>query len=118
MVETGELLAGSGYPTSAEERLALCQRAFDRAFRPGGVMRQTHAIIATGSVEQFSRQVVAPTQVIHGSADRLLRLASGKRIAKLIRGARLEVIEGLGHDLPRGVLPRFADSIAANAGRA
>ncbi len=118
MVKTSELLSGSGYPTSAEERLALCERAFDRSFRPGGVMRQTHAIIATGSIEQFSRQVVAPTHVIHGSADRLLRLVSGRRIAKVIRGARLEVIEGLGHDLPRGVLPKFADSIAANAGRA
>ena len=118
MVHTLEQFEGPKYTTPAAERLALCERAFDRAFRPGGVMRQTHAIMATGSIESFSTRVIAPTQVIHGLSDPLLKPVSGKRIAKLIKGAKLELIEGLGHDLPRAVMPRFAELIAKNAARA
>lgn len=110
-------LQGSIYTTPHAERMALCERAFTRAFRPGGIMRQTHAITITGSIEGILPRVIAPTQVVHGLSDPLLRPVSGKRIAKLIRGAKLELIEGLGHDLPEAVMPRFAELIAQNVAR-
>jgi pimeloyl-ACP methyl ester carboxylesterase len=56
--------------------------------------------------------------VIHGLADPLLRPACGQRSASLIRGARLELIPGMGHDMPPGLMPRWAELIAANAARA
>ncbi len=117
MVHNIAQLEGSIYTTPHHERVALCERAFARAFRPGGIMRQTHAITVTGSIESVLPQVVAPTQVVHGLSDPLLRPVSGKRIAKLIRGAKLELIEGLGHDLPERIMPRFAELIARNAAR-
>ena len=117
MVNNLTELQGSRYTTPHHERAAFCERAFARSFRPGGIMRQTHAITVTGSIEEFSSQVVAPTQVVHGLSDPLLVPAHGKRIAKLIRGAKRELIEGLGHDLPEAVMPRFAELIAGNAAR-
>ena len=56
--------------------------------------------------------------MIHGKSDRLVRPSGGRATAKAIKGARLELIEGMGHDLPRGVWPRIIDGIAANAARA
>lgn len=107
-----------GFPTPIEFRRQLVGRAYDRAFRPRGVVRQTHAILATGSFEPLLPQITAPTQVIHGLADPLLRPACGRRSASLIRGARLELIPGMGHDMPPGLMPRWAELIAANAARA
>ena len=37
---------------------------------------------------------------------------------KAIPGARLRMIDGMGHDLPRALWPDFAEQIAANAARA
>jgi pimeloyl-ACP methyl ester carboxylesterase len=49
-----------------------------------------------------------PTLVIHGDADRILPIAAtGLRTAKLIKGARLAVIEGA----PHGLLWTHADQI-------
>ena len=118
MVKTLRILQGRAYPTPKRELFELCERAFARDFRPGGMLRQAHGIIATGSIEEFTRNVVAPTQVIHGTEDPLLRPTAGKRVAKLVRGSRLDLIRGLGHDMPEAVLPHIADLVAANAARA
>jgi pimeloyl-ACP methyl ester carboxylesterase len=107
-----------GFPTPIEYRRQLVGRAYDRAFRPRGIARQTHAILATGSFEGLLPQISAPTQVIHGLADPLLRPACGQRSASLIRGARLELIPGMGHDMPPSLMPRWAELVAANAARA
>lgn len=115
--ETFRLIGSPSFPTPEEERRAFAGRAYDRAFRPGGTLRQMHAITATGSFEPLLQQIKAPTQVIHGTADPLVRPICGQRSASLIRGARLELIEGMGHDCPKVLMPRWAELIAGNAGR-
>lgn len=107
-----------GFPTPVEYRHTLAGRAYDRAFRPQGLARQAHAILATGSFEALLPDITAPTQVIHGLADPLLRPACGQRSARLIRSARLELIPGMGHDFALPLMPRWAELIAANAARA
>ncbi|MDB5971866.1 MAG: alpha/beta hydrolase [Hydrocarboniphaga sp.] len=106
------------YPTPTEYRASLAGRAFDRAFRPAGTLRQTHAILATGSFEDLLPGIIAPTQIIHGLADPLLRPACGRRSAQMIRSSRLELIPGMGHDLAPSLMPRWSQLIAANAARA
>ncbi|HET8883702.1 MAG TPA: alpha/beta hydrolase [Solimonas sp.] len=106
------------YPTPTAYRAELAGRAYDRAFRPSGVVRQTQAILATGSFESLLPQIAAPTQIVHGLADPLLRPACGRRSAQLIHGAKLELIDGMGHDFALPLMPRWAELIAANAARA
>ena len=114
----GRLIGSPSYPkTDATLRLEA-ERAFDRSFRPDGASRQSHAIVATGSIERFVKTIRAPTQVVHGAADRLVRPEGGKRSAKLIAHSRLTVIDGMGHDLPEPLVPQLVGLIADNARRA
>ena len=111
-----------GSPAFADaERVAeVSGAAFDRAFRPDGVARQYFAILADGSsrVDDL-RALQVPTLVIHGTADTLIDQSGGRRTAELIPGAQLEIIEGMGHDLPPELWARVAalvaDFVAANA---
>jgi pimeloyl-ACP methyl ester carboxylesterase len=64
------------------------------------------------------RRITAPTLVIHGTKDKMVARSGGKATARAIPGARLKLIEGMGHDLPRGVWPRIIDAVAENAARA
>jgi len=43
------------------------------------------------------RGLRVPTLVIHGTADELLASINGDLVASLIPGARLELLEGVGH---------------------
>jgi 3-oxoadipate enol-lactonase len=42
-------------------------------------------------------EIAAPTLVVHGTADKMIPVANGKLIASLIPGARLELLDGVGH---------------------
>ena len=116
---TAVSMLGLSFPaySSAQDYYKGKTIRFIVAFRPGGTLRQMHAITATRCFEDLLGQVRAPTQIIHGTDDVLLRPACGQRSARAIPGARLELIPGMGHDSPNALMPRWATLMAANAGR-
>jgi pimeloyl-ACP methyl ester carboxylesterase len=81
--------------------------------RPDGTARQFHAIGASGHRGADLPGVTTPTLVIHGSADTLITPSGGERTAALIPGARFELIEGMGHDYPPQLWPRWVDLVAS-----
>jgi pimeloyl-ACP methyl ester carboxylesterase len=97
---------------------AMAATSYDRGLNPAGSMRQLAAIIASGDRTALLRTITAPTVVIHGTKDKLVPTSGGKATAKAIPGARLVLIKGMGHDLPRGAWPRMLDALADNAARA
>lgn len=79
-------------------RIAAAQ--FDRAFDPDGVQRQLIAIMSSPSRAPGLAALDVPTLVVHGTDDLLVDPSGGHRTAELVPGARLELIEGMAHDLP------------------
>lgn len=104
-------IGSPGYPPDLTKLREKARKSYNRAYKPAGVLRQTHCVVATGSIEEYTRKVQAPTCVIHGLDDPLLKKACSERIAKLIPNARLHLIKGLGHDLPEQLAPTFAEII-------
>lgn len=94
---------------------AKLAHAFDRSYYPAGIRRQLAAIIATGDFRTHLKSITAPTLVIHGTKDPLAPLEGGKDSARNIKGARLEIIEGMAHDLPKKFLPRITTLIVDHA---
>jgi pimeloyl-ACP methyl ester carboxylesterase len=110
-----------GSPGFEADEGALRVRAaasYDRGIFPDGTSRQLLAILASGDRTQALRTLDVPTTVIHGTDDILVDVSGGKATADAIPGARLELIEGMGHDLPAQLWPRFVELIVENAERA
>lgn len=110
-----------GSPGYEPDLDALRRRAlisYDRSFNPVGAARQLMAIMASGDRTAELRTITAPTLCIHGAADKLLPAAGGEAVATAIPAARLELIEGMGHDLPQQLWPHFVSAIDENAARA
>jgi pimeloyl-ACP methyl ester carboxylesterase len=84
-------------PVEFRQRVAA---SIDRNSSPSGIRRQMAAIIATRDLRDWTRRVIAPTLVIHGSDDPLVPFQNGLDIAAEIENARMEIIDGMGHDLP------------------
>ncbi|HJV63173.1 MAG TPA: alpha/beta hydrolase [Albitalea sp.] len=113
-----KLIGSPGYPTDdawLRQRLVMSVR---RSHRPRGSARQLTAIVADGDRSALLSRIKLPTQVIHGVADPLVPVAAGRDLAARIANARADYVEGMGHDLPVALWPRFAEDIAAAAGRA
>jgi pimeloyl-ACP methyl ester carboxylesterase len=117
-IRTFTVIGSPGYPFDEERVRRVAGRSYDRGHSAAGVVRQLHAITASGDRTQALRGVRAPATVIHGTSDPLVRPAGGKATARAIPGARLKLIEGMGHDLPRQLWPVFAEEIAGTAARA
>jgi pimeloyl-ACP methyl ester carboxylesterase len=83
-----------------------------RAYRPAGVARQLIAVAADGDRSQLLARITAPTHIIHGAADPLVPVASAQDLRNKISGSTLDVIDGMGHDLPRALWPRLAALVA------
>jgi pimeloyl-ACP methyl ester carboxylesterase len=117
-VKTFRVIGSPGFPFEEDYVRDLAERSYDRGHDAAGVARQLHAIMASGDRTGALRSVRAPTLVIHGKRDPLVRPAGGKATARAVPGARLKMIDGMGHDLPRQLWPTIAEEIAANAARA
>jgi pimeloyl-ACP methyl ester carboxylesterase len=113
-----EKVGSPGFESDPDGVRDLARLSFDRGRDPAGPGRQLAAIIASPGRGKDLRSVSAPTLVIHGKADKLVRPSGGRATARKIPGARLLEIEGMGHDLPRGAWRQMIDAIADNARRA
>lgn len=90
-------------------------RAIDRSVSMDGTARQMAAIAASRSRAEALGRLTIPVLVVHGAVDPLVPIENGRRTADAIPGARLLVLPGAGHDLPRPYWPEVVDGIAATA---
>jgi pimeloyl-ACP methyl ester carboxylesterase len=99
-IRVSKIIGSPGYPVSDDRLRADAIAFYDRSFYPQGIARQFNAITGSGSLRHHDTKITAPTVVIHGRADKLMRPAGGKAVAKAISGARLRLFDGMGHELP------------------
>lgn len=104
-------IGSPGFPPDPIKLRERARLSYNRAYKPAGVLRQTHCVVATGSIEDYTKAIKVPTCVIHGMDDPLLKKACSERIVKLVPNSRLHLIKGLGHDLPEPLAPTFAEII-------
>lgn len=108
------LINGPNYlPPEAELRRRVLELT-QRGSYPAGVLRQLDAVLGTGSLIRYAKAIAAPTVVLHGSKDPLLRMRNGRGVAAAIAGARFVVIDGMGHDLPKPVWKPIAEALTEN----
>lgn len=115
-MQTWRMIGSPGYPETEADLRDKVARQIDRNVHPQGFVRQISAIMASGSRAPLLSQVRAPTLIIHGKADPLVPVAAAYDLKKRLPHARLEVIEGMGHDMPRALLPRIEQMILEHVG--
>ncbi len=117
-MRTWRLIGSPTYQPSDDALREKLSLSYQRSYYPAGYARQMAAIMASGDRVAVLQTIKAPTLVIHGKADPLVPVAGGIDTARLVRGAKLELIDGMGHDLPQPLLAHFVDLISTHAGAA
>jgi 3-oxoadipate enol-lactonase len=73
--------------------LAIAER---RSVAVPVIMAQMQAVAAHDTSARLP-ELQIPTLVVHGSEDEMLAVENGRLLASLIPGARLEILDGVGH---------------------
>jgi pimeloyl-ACP methyl ester carboxylesterase len=112
-VRVWRIIGSPRYPAPEQRIRDDAIAAYQRCYYPWGVARHFGAVIASGSLARYDRQITAPTVVLHGRADKLQRPFGGRVVARAIRGARLVLIDGMGHDLPEQLWDKVIGELTA-----
>jgi pimeloyl-ACP methyl ester carboxylesterase len=72
---------------------------------PKAKVQQLAAVLASGSRLRELPQIKAPTLVLHGTADKLVVPAHARTYAPYIPDHKLVWLEGVGHEIPRDIIP-------------
>lgn len=108
------IIGSPGFPVAEDKARAEALESYERSYYPAGVGRQFAAILGSGSLLRYNRQTSAPTVVIHGKADKLMRPSGGRSIARAIPGARLVLFDGMGHELPEPLWDDIVGELKSN----
>jgi pimeloyl-ACP methyl ester carboxylesterase len=113
-VRVSRIIGSPRYQMTEEQLRADAAEGYDRSYFPWGVARHFGAVLKSGSLVHYNRRTIAPTVVIHGRADKLMRPSGGRAIARAISGARLVLFDGMGHDLPQQLWDRLISVLTSN----
>jgi pimeloyl-ACP methyl ester carboxylesterase len=108
------VVGSPGFPTDVGTLKRDIERVAQRGFFPQGAARHLLAILASGDRRALIEKITAPTLVIHGADDPLVPVAAGRDTATHIRGAKLEIIPGMGHDFAPALQPQLVELITAH----
>lgn len=111
---TWRLISSPGFEVDFDYLEQRTRSIYARGVTRGGVTRQMLAIAHAKNRVRELRQLDLPTLVIHGKEDPLVPVSGGVDTANAIPGARLEIIEGMGHDLPLALMDRLTGLIVAH----
>jgi pimeloyl-ACP methyl ester carboxylesterase len=110
-----EAIGSRGLPFDKDRVRDMVARSYDRGHDPAGPGRQLAAIIASGDRTAELKRIRVPTLVVHGSKDKMVAKSGAVATAKAIPGARLMIVDGMGHDLPEAAWPQLVPAIADHA---
>jgi pimeloyl-ACP methyl ester carboxylesterase len=117
-LETYRAIGSKGYGFDEQGKRERAGRCFERGIHPAGSARQLAAIGAAPDRTGPLGRLRLPATVIHGDSDPLVNVSGGRSTAAAIPGAKLLILPGMGHDLPRELWPQIIDAIMGSVGAA
>lgn len=118
LLRTFRVIGSPGYPFDEARMRERAERSYDRGVNPGGTARQLAAIMSGRDRFRALRKVRVPALVVHGSKDPLVHVSGGRATARALRESELDVVAGMGHDIPRAIWPRLVRGLVRTADRA
>jgi pimeloyl-ACP methyl ester carboxylesterase len=114
-IKIANAIGSPGYRPDPETQRQRVLETVRRSVYPAGLHRQMAAIINDGDRTSRLQSVMAPTLVLHGEADPLVKVEGGHATAAAIPGAKIKTYPGWGHDLPVELVDTLASDIAEHA---
>lgn len=119
IVAMAQSTASTGYPFDAAWIREYAERAYDRCYCPAGLLRQMGGAMGTWHQSDADLgSLTMPTAIIHGRADRSLKVEASLELGRLIPDSELHIYPGMGHEIPELLWDEHAAIVARTAQRA
>ena len=100
---------GDNYVHNSEKQIlkTLYEIKHRNGFNNTAFNQHKKAIKKSGSRYRKLKKIQAPTLIIHGSDDLLIKPSHSEKMASLIHGSKLVIIKGMGHDFNKSFKSRI-----------
>ena len=115
-VKIFRLLSGSRFPFDEQWVRSITEKSYIRGWNTNGTQNHAAAGMASPSRLEALRNLNIPTLVIHGTEDPVINYAHGVVCAKVIPGAKLLTLKGVGHEIPVEIIPETVEVILKHFG--
>lgn len=111
LLEIERLSAGAYKNFDEYAARAKIEEVLNRTDSPASMFN--HAMVSTREdwTGRF-RDISCKVLVVHGAEDPVLPIDNGRALSEGIIGARLMVLDGVGHEIPNDLTPQIAESVA------
>lgn len=113
-VKIFRLMSGSRFPFDEQWVRSIMEKSYIRGWSAITAQNQAAAGMASPSRLEGLRNLTIPTLVIHGTEDPVINYAHGVVCAKVIPGAKLLTLKGVGHEIPVEIIPETVEVILKN----
>ena len=117
-VRIWQMIGSPGYPATEEEVRQRALDTYERGVTAAGVARQMLAVVSQPDRTADLRRLTVPATVVHGLADKMVHVSGGRATSMAIPGSELLLIDGMGHDMPQELWPRYVRAVRRTADRA
>lgn len=115
-VKIFRLLSGSRFPFDEQWVRSITAKSYIRGWNTNATQNHAAAGMASPSRLEALRNLNIPTLVIHGTEDPSINYAHGVVCAKVIPGAKLLTLKGVGHEIPVKIIPETVEVILKHFG--
>jgi pimeloyl-ACP methyl ester carboxylesterase len=115
-VKIFRLMSGSRFPFDEEWIRSIMEKSYMRGWSINGSQNHAAAGMASQSRLNALKNLNIPTLVIHGTEDPVINYTHGVVCAKVIPGAKLLTLKGVGHEIPVEIIPEMVEAIVKHFG--
>lgn len=87
------------------------EQTWKQGWTAAGFLRHLLAVISATNRKPLLASLKIPVSIVHGEADPIFAVAAAQELANAIPGARLQIVPGMGHDLPPVFWPAVLDAV-------
>jgi pimeloyl-ACP methyl ester carboxylesterase len=110
-VKIFRMFSGSRFPLDEQWLKSITEESYNRGLDPKTTQNHMAAMISSPSRLEALKNLNIPTLVIHGTEDPTLNYAHGVVCAKVIPGAKLLLLKGVGHEIPSEIVPEAVEAV-------
>ena len=115
-VKIFRMFSGSRFPFNEQWLKSMTEESYNRGMDPRTTQNHVAAMTASPSRLEALKNLNTPALVIHGTEDPALSYAHGVVCAKVIPGAKLLLLKGVGHEIPSEIMPEAVEAILKHIG--
>ena len=115
-IKTFRMFSGTRFPLDEQWLKSMLEESYDRGWDLRTTQNQTAATMASPSRLEELKNLKIPTLVIHGTEDPVINYAHGVVCAKVIPGAKLLLLKGVGHEIPSVIVPEAVEAVLKHIG--